>query len=202
MYCVLPCASDVRPTCRSTNRTQTSLSNSLAGWVTGQKDAVPATTSYRSVRQLIGSLNCFQDRSFEMRYDLLDGVSLKYREGYREEQPYTPAPFPHLPHVESYKTGTETRLRPYLFWAALHLASLDEKGRQHTTLVSVMQNINGYAQDLLDLLDKTWLNITLPTFFQPPQEEEKAVLWEKCLRSCEDYFGRDSKEYKMLQRGP
>jgi hypothetical protein len=177
------------------------IENSLAGWVTGKRDAVPAKTSYRSVRQVIGSLNCFLDHSFEMRYDLLDGVSLKYREAYREEQPYTPAPFPHLPHVEGYRTGTETRLRPYLFWAALHLASIDEGGRQHTTLVSVMQNISGYAQDLLDLLDKTWLNIALPTFFQTPQEEEKAAIWEKCLHSCEDYFGRDSKEYKLLQRG-
>ncbi len=177
------------------------IESSLAGWVTGQRDAVPAKTSYRSVRQLIGKLDCFRDHSFEMRYDLLDGVSLKYREGYKEEQPYTPAPFPHLPHVESYKTGTETRLRPYLFWAALHLASVDEEGGHHAVLISITQNINGYAQDLLDLLDKTWLNITLPIFFQPPQEEDKAELWGKCLRSCEDYFGKDSKEYKLLQIG-
>jgi hypothetical protein len=35
------------------------IENSLAGWITGQKDAVPAKTSYRSVRQLIGRLECF-----------------------------------------------------------------------------------------------------------------------------------------------
>ncbi len=41
----------------------------------------------------------------------------------------------------------------------------------------------------------------MPLFFQPPQEEEKVALWEKSLRSCEDYFGKDSKEYKLLQKG-
>ncbi len=115
--------------------------------------------------------------------------------------PYILEPFPQLPNSEDYKTGAETRLRPYLFWAASHLASPDERGHQHTVLISVMQHIDGYAGDFLELLDKTWLNATLPTFFQPPQEEEKMLLWEKCLRSCEDYFGRDSKEYKLLQKG-
>jgi hypothetical protein len=178
------------------------IEESLAGWATGQRNASPAKTSYRSVRQLIGSLECLPNHSFEIRYDLLDGASLKYREGRTEEQPYIPEPFPPLPHVdEGYKTGTETRLRPYLFWAAMHLASRDESGRQHTVLISVTQNISGYAGDFLDLLDKTWAHVTLPLFFQPPQEEEKTELWEKCLRSCEDYFGRDSKEYKLLQKG-
>ncbi|MFL5625478.1 MAG: DEAD/DEAH box helicase, partial [Ktedonobacteraceae bacterium] len=179
------------------------IENSLAGWATGQKDATPAKTSYRSVRQLIGSLACLPDHRFEIRYDLLDGASLKYREeaGKREEQPYIPDPFLPLPNVEGYKTGVETRLRPYLFWAAVHFASQDEGGRQHTVLISLTQNINGFAGDLLELLDKTWLNSKLPIFFQPPQEEEKMRLWEKCLRSCEDYFGRDSKEYKLLRKG-
>jgi len=178
------------------------IENSLAGWVTGQRDATPAKTSYRSVRQLIGSLECFSDHRFEIRYDLLDGASLKYKEdGKKEEQPYIRKPFQALPDVEGYKTGPETRLRPYLFWAALHLASQDVGGRQHTVLISVTQNIKGYAKDFLDLLDKIWLNTKLPIFFQPPQEEEELALWEKCLRSCEDYFGRDSTEYKLLQKG-
>jgi hypothetical protein len=171
------------------------IEKSLTGWVTGQKETLPIRTSYRSVRQLIGSLECLPDHNFEIRYDLLDGASLKYKEvRHRDEQPYIPKPFPPLPHVTGYKTGTETRLRPYLFLAALQLASLNEGGRQHAVLISVMQNINGYAGDLLELLDKTWRNIPLPVFFQLPQEEEKALLWEKCLRSCEDYFGRNSVE--------
>jgi len=180
----------------------TGIEKNLAGWATGQRNASPVKTSYRSVRQLIGRLECLPNHNFEIQYDLLDGASLKYTENSRkEEQPYIPQPFPSLPVVEGYKTGAETRLRPYLFWAALHLASQDEGGHQHTVLISVMQNINGYAGDLLDMLDKNWHNTVLPVFFQPPLEEEKASLWEKCLRSCEDYFGKDSKEYKLLQKG-
>ncbi|HEY4035842.1 MAG TPA: DEAD/DEAH box helicase [Ktedonobacteraceae bacterium] len=178
----------------------TGIEKSLAGWITGQRDASLATTSYRSVRQLIGSLECFPNHSFEIRYDLLDGASLQYREGNKHDQPYIIEPFPFLPNIEGYKAGVEMRLRPYLFWAALHEASQGEGERQHTVLISVTQHINSYARDLLELLDKTWLNITLPTFFQPPQGE-KAALWEKCLCSCEDYFGRYSNEYKLLQKG-
>jgi len=178
------------------------IENSLAGWVTGRKDATPAKTPYRSVRQLIGSLECFPDHTFEIRYDLLDGASLKYKDGSRkEEQAYIRKPFPDLPNVDGYKTGAETHLRPYLFWAALHLASPDERGQQHSVLISVTQNIRGYANDLLDLLETTWANSTLPTFFEPPQDEESLGLWKKCLRSCEDYFGRDSTEYKLLEKG-
>src|SRR5260221_1029529 len=179
----------------------TGIENSLAGWVTGQRDAAPAKTSYRSVRQLIGSLDCSPNRRFEIRYDLLDGASLKYREQRKQEQPYILDPFPPLPDVEGYKTGTETRLRPYLFWAALQLASRDEGGRQHAVLISVTQSINAYAGDFIELLDKTWIKSNLPLFFQLPQEEEKVALWEKSLRSCEDYFGKDSKEHKLLHKG-
>ncbi len=178
------------------------IENSLAEWVTGQKNEAPAKTSYRSVRQLIGRLECYPNREFEIQYDLLDGASLEYREGTTRERPYIPNPFEkNLPNVEGYKTGAELRLRPYLFWAALHLASRDEAGRQHAILISITQSISAYAGDLLDLLENTWANIQLPIFFQPPQDEEKAALWEKCLRSCEDYFGKDSNEYKLLQRG-
>lgn len=178
------------------------IENSLAEWITGQKDAEPAKTPYRSVRQLVGRLECFPDRGFEIQYDLLDGASLEYREGTTRERPYIPNPFKeNLPNVEGYNTGTETRLRPYLFWAALHLASRDEAGHQHAVLISITQSISAYAGDLLDLLENTWADIQLPTFFQPPQDEERAALWEKCLRSCEDYFGKESKEYKLLQKG-
>lgn len=40
-----------------------------------------------------------------------------------------------------------------------------------------------------------------PSFFQEPTEPEKLNIWQKCLRSCEDYFTTESYEYKLLKKG-
>ncbi|PHM05865.1 hypothetical protein [Nostoc sp. 'Peltigera malacea cyanobiont' DB3992] len=98
------------------------------------------------------------------------------------------------------KEGVEKRLRPYLFWAAMHLAAPDEKGQRRAVLISVTQYPGGYAEDFLNIL-KICSQIEIPSFFQEPIEPEKLEIWQKCLRSCEDYFGTKSREYKLLEKG-
>ncbi|MEH2278135.1 MAG: hypothetical protein V7K40_25960 [Nostoc sp.] len=83
----------------------------------------------------------------------------------------------------------------------MHLASPDDKGQQRAVLISITQKIDGYAQDFFDLLNKEWENISKPLFFQPPSEPKKVEIWNKCLRSCEDYFGTKSREYQLLEKG-
>lgn len=83
----------------------------------------------------------------------------------------------------------------------MNLAAPDETGKQRAVLISITQQIGGYAADLLQLLDKEWKEISKPQFFQLPSEPDKARIWEKCLASCEDYFGVDSREYKLLTHG-
>ena len=128
----------------------------LAGWITGDASAVPVAIPYRSTRQLIGRLECLLNRRFEIQYDLLDGASLAFQEGNRNGRPYIPSPFPPHPLADDWESeGPEKRLRPYLFWSALHLASPDEMGRQRAVLISITQSIGGYAADLLMLLEST-----------------------------------------------
>lgn len=173
----------------------------LTEWVTGQPNAEPTESTYHSTRQLIGKLEYLHDRRFIIKYDLLDGANLKYLENKKTEQPYIPDPVPQLPHSEDYGTGPEIQVRPYLFWAAIHMAAQGEGELQHSVLISVTQHINTFAKEFLNLLEKTWANIPLPIFFQPPQDKERAELWENCLLTCADYFGKDSHEYKLLERG-
>jgi hypothetical protein len=187
------------------------MENALARWITGNVNAVPTKTSYRSTRQLIGRLECLPNRGFRIFYDLLDGANfqLQFEQGTQTEAPYILDPFPQYPQAikwEGKKANTsldkpEKRLRPYLFWAAIQLASKDTKGQQRAVLISITQGISGYAEDLLSLLNYDWKAPELPTFFQPPSNEEKLELWEKCLRSCEDYFGKESREYRLLEKG-
>lgn len=174
----------------------------LASWVTQQNDAVPVTTYYRSTRQLIGRLECLPNRRFEIRYDLLDGASLRFLDTGEDITPFIPRPFaphPTAPFLED--GGPELQLRPYLFWAAMNLAKPDENDEQHSVLISVMQKPSGYAAGLLRLLESEWSDEELPTFFRYPTDPEKIELWRKCLDSCRDYFGAESLEYKLLERG-
>jgi len=178
------------------------MENTLANWVASQVGATPARTSYRSTRQLIGRLECLPNGRFEVRYDLLDGAGLQFEGGGQSNTPYIPNPFPRHPPAPKWEAGgPEKRFRPYLLWAAMHLAAPDEKGYQHAVLISVTQAIGGYAGDFLELLDSTWAEEEKPPFFQRPTEPEREELWRKCLRSCKDYFGSESREYRLLQKG-
>ena len=177
--------------------------SALANWIENSTNASPAKTNYRSTRQLIGSLECLPGRGFRINYDLLDGRGLGFQEGGQADTPFIPRPFPTYPPAGKLETEKSPgkRLRPHLFWAAMHLASPDDKGQQRAVMISITQKIDGYAQDFLDLLNKEWENISKPLFFQPPSEPKKVEIWNKCLRSCEDYFSTNSREYKLLVKG-
>lgn len=176
--------------------------NALAGWVTGQSSAIAVNLQYRSTRQLIGRLECLPNRGFQIYYDLLDGASLQFEEGGQADKPYVLKPFPQYPSAVAWEVeGPEKRLRPYLFWAAMHLAAPDDKEQQRAVLISIAQGIDGYAKDFLQLLDSTWANAEKPVFFRQPTDPRKLEAWEQCLGSCEDYFGTESREYQLLRRG-
>lgn len=175
---------------------------SLAEWITSERDSEAIKTSYRSTRQLIGRLECMNNRGYQIRYDLLDGQELKFNEGGRDNIPYIPSPFPPCPPAEAWETpksGLEVRIRPHVLWAAANLAASDTEGG--AVLISITQNIDWYTKDFWELLSETWAHIELPPYFSPPVEAGKKKLWERCLGSCEDYFGVQSLEYKLLNKG-
>ncbi|WP_414619103.1 DEAD/DEAH box helicase [Calothrix sp. CCY 0018] len=189
----------------------------LASWVQNQSNASPAKTDYRSTRQLIGRLECLPGGRFEIVYDLLDGRRLEFQETGQAGTPFIPNPFPPFPLAPKWQQkGPEKRLRPYLFWAAMHLAASDEKGQKRAVLISVPQQIDGYAEDFLEFLNLTFpqvkqlslfeetvqlSEVEKPLFFQVPTQEKKLQIWQKCLLSCKDYFGINSREYKLLEKG-
>lgn len=180
-----------------------SAENALARWITHQDNATPIKTFYKSTRQLIGRLECLPGRRFEIRYDLLDNSSLEFSGTERENSPYIPSPFPSYPSATSFEQKKfTTRVRPYVFWAAMHLAVPDERGQQRSVLISISQGISGYARDFLQLLNTTWSNASQrPAFFTEPSDGKKQELWQRCLQSCEDYYTRNSREYQLLTKG-
>ena len=178
------------------------MEGTLAKWITGDESATPARTLYRSTRQLIGRLQCKTGRAFDIRYDLLDRASLRFDNPGEADTPFIPQPFPPYPLAASFESaGPEKWLRPYLFWAAMQLVAPVKGGQLHAVLVSIPQQIGGYAQDLLDLLDDHWAGVEVPVIFQQPTDPRKLDMWLRCLLACEDYFGSSSREYRLLQKG-
>ncbi|MEG4529741.1 DEAD/DEAH box helicase [Microcoleus sp. D2_18a_D3] len=175
----------------------------LARWISHQDDATPIKTFYKSARQLIGRLECLPRRRFEIRYDLLDNAPLQFSDMENSDSPYVPNPFPaHPPSPNFEGKNFTTAVRPYVLWAAIHLAAPDDREQQRAVLISISQNISDYAKDFLKLLDVTWINIPqIPQFFQVPSDERKRAIWQKCLESCEDYYTTDSREYRLLTKG-
>jgi hypothetical protein len=159
-------------------------------------------TNYRSTRQLIGRLECRSNRSFSIHYDLLDGASLQFGGQGGADTPFIPQPFPpHPPAPDWEGKGPEVRLRPALLWAALHLAAPDDNGDRHGVLISITQKIADYTEAFLRLLTETWTAVELPSYFARPHDAEQLRLWERCMLASEDYFGRDSTEYRLLEKG-
>lgn len=174
----------------------------IAQWITGDPETSPSESSYHSTRKLVGRLECNEERSYRIEVDMLEGNYVALADGESEDRPYIPNPVPPCPEAGDLdESGSESGLRPMTFWAAMHLASPDKSGQRHSVLIAVPQHMETYSKQLLLLIEKVWANEDLPAFFGPPADERRSVLWDKCLLSCEDYFGKESTEYRLLRRG-
>jgi superfamily II DNA/RNA helicase len=173
----------------------------LSAWITGTDGRHAIAPDYRSTRQLFGKLLCFKNGATRIEYDVLDGQRLLVDD--QDSAPYIPDPFPpHPPVTRTFEAGDsiEKRMRAHLLWAAMHFAQPSD-GKRHSVLVSVTEHPEYYAKTFLELLTDDWADIVLPEFFALPEEGRKQALLARCLASCTDYFGPDSREHRLLERG-
>ncbi len=169
----------------------------LSRWVTGTHDIAPATSSYRSTRQMLGRLEVSATGQYSICYDLMDGRSLKFDDERRADTPYVRNPFPLLPGGVNNDMGPEARMRAPTLWAALQLAAKRSDGSTPAVLISLTQNIEVFSANCADLMD-SWQDITLPNYWAVEEDNE---LWDRCLASAADYFTEQSVEYRLLCRG-
>ncbi|MDP2158795.1 MAG: DEAD/DEAH box helicase, partial [Nitrospirota bacterium] len=172
-------------------------SAALARWITSSPDASPTTSSYRSTRQMLGRLEVTASGQYAIRYDLMDGRSLKFEDEHRTDTPFVVRPFPSLPGGIEANAGPEVRMRAPTLWAALQLAAERPDGTRPSVLVSLTQSIEAFSATCADLMD-TWPENTLPNYRAVSEVND---LWVRCLASAADYFSVDSIEYRLLKRG-
>ncbi len=177
----------------------------LAQWVAGKKETKAISTQYRSTRQLVGRLECRNDGSTRIIYDLLDGHVLHIQGAEDEDRPYVPNPFPKHPPVSkaiATSASDEVKMRAHLLWAAIHLASRkDDSDNFHPVLISVTANPGYFAKTFIELLENDWINSKLPCFFLKPVNPLNEKIYKDCLATCADYFGKKSREYRLLKHG-
>jgi hypothetical protein len=169
----------------------------LARWITGTPDALPITSSYRSTRQMLGRLEVSVAGQYAIRYDLMDGRSLKFDDERRAETPFVPNPFPQLPGGIDVDAGPEVRMRAPTLWAALQLAAERLDGSKPSVLISLTQSVEAFSATCADLME-SWADNMLPKYRAVDEADD---LWARCLASAADYFTVGSVEYRLLRRG-
>jgi len=169
----------------------------IARWAEGNIRAIPVTSTRRSTRQLVGRLHIDADRQFRISYDRLDGEPMQFSAN-RDDTPYIPFPIAQCPDYPKWN-GPDTCLRAPLLWAAMHFGAA-----QRPTLIAIPQRIEDWADAFLELLDSSWA-AALPAsaLYIPPTDADgdRFESLQSCLEACEDYFGRQSLEYRLLERG-
>jgi hypothetical protein len=150
----------------------------------------------------VGRLLCRPSGGFEIQLDLLDGNPLRFDSGQASRQtPFVYDPVPPLPQNlfnASDFGGPEKRLRPYFFWAGLHISAAVQ-GHRSSVLLFVPSQIEGYANDFLHLLE-AWRD-KLPDYFEAPSTGSARKLWEDALATIDDYFGEGSYQARLARRG-
>ncbi|UVT18402.1 MAG: DEAD/DEAH box helicase [Nitrospira sp.] len=169
----------------------------LARWISNSPHAVPTTSSYRSTRQMLGRLEVSAGGQYTIRYDLMDGRSLKFDDERPDDTPFVRSPFPPLPGGINGEEGPEVRMRAPTLWAALQLAAERQDGSKPSVLISLTQNVEAFSATCADLMDR-WSENELPNY---RALDETNDLWVRCLASAEDYFTVQSIEYRLLRRG-
>jgi len=171
----------------------------IASWLSSDDDGSPISSTYRSTRQMLGRLEVSAGGQFDIRYDLMDGRTLEFQDERADDRPYIPRPFPPVPNGVDKSLGVEKSLRGATLWAALHLAAQRPDGTRPTVMISLTQFVSAFAESCADLIE-AWIEdkVALPNYWDVASDDPH---WQSCLAAAEDYFTRESFEYRLLIRG-
>lgn len=169
----------------------------IAQWI-GGPESKPVSSKSRATRQMIGRLEFKQNGDFRITHAFKDGKPLAFNEGANSNvKPYVDKPFQSLPNGVS-DEGPTVRMRAPTLWAAINLASEQPDGKRPTVLISITQNIKDFAQGCYEAL-LSWTDFKLPNY--QTGDTESIAIRTQCLKIIEDYLGKDSLEYGLLELG-
>ncbi len=168
----------------------------IAKWVSRNKDETAISSNLMTTRQLFGAFICRKDGSFEIRMDVLNSQKLSLSG--KSTDAYIPHPFPSMPKLKGRHNDPNQYASCCSLWGAIHLSLSGKR-----SLISINQRINATLKLYKELFEKinNWSS-ACPSFFDAPEEDTtEYLLFEECLKICEDYCGSDSLEYYFLSHG-
>jgi hypothetical protein len=146
---------------------------------------------------MLGRLEVSETGQSTIRYDLMDGRSLKFADTTRADTPFVSDPFTPSPAGLDGDDGPELKMRAPTLWAALNLAARRPDGATPSVLISLTQNASSFAETCANLMD-AWQDRPLPDYRSLETGDDS---WARCLAAAADYFTTDSVEYRLLARG-
>lgn len=165
----------------------------VARWIEGHTDAEPIGTTYRSTRQIIGTLSALPGSAGEISVDMMNG-SLLYVRG-RDAPVFIPLRTPPMPPLPAAMRNSVYRYNELnVLWTALHLAQSDRR-----ILVSVAQEPEQTMRWFKEALDLS--NWTDAYRFGPITDPTDLGRFEEARATCVDYCGEDSYEVALLDWG-
>ncbi len=170
----------------------------IASWLATNGRDGQISSTYRSTRQMLGRLEVTSGGQFDIRYDLMDGRTLEFEDERTDDTPYVPRPFPPVPGGVNKDLGPEKSMRAPTLWAALQLAAERPDGSKPTVMISLTQSVSSFAETCAELMDAWAENQNLPNYWAVDNDDPQ---WQRCLAAAEDYFTRESFEYRLLARG-
>ncbi|MCB1464555.1 MAG: DEAD/DEAH box helicase [Nitratireductor sp.] len=165
--------------------------NPVARWIESDDEAEPVGSYYRSTRQALGVLEVSAG-SPRIELDRLNDQPLTVRGVGSIYIPLRISPMPQP--ASTIRNSLNHFTQNTILWTALHLSDDDRR-----ILISISQapeRTMGWYADAFDL--PGWEDI--PSF-APPEDGREAELFAEARSVCLDYCGKESFEYRLLDRG-
>ena len=165
----------------------------VARWIEGEAAAEPIGASYRSTRQLIGTLAATPSSAGQMSLDMMNGAMLYVRG--RGDPIYIPLRTPAMPQLPASMRNSIYRFNELnVLWTALHLVEGDRR-----VLISVAQQPEQTMRWFKEALElPEWADACR---FEPPTEPAARARFDETRATCVDYCGDDAYEVSLLDCG-
>ena len=186
----------------------------LSQFISSKDEAIKS--KLKSTRQTFGKLRYYfnkkndsKNRGYQAQYSMIDNKYLKLDKSYNKyECPIVENPiskFPYSLNTSDYNEEDALKLKKALYWAALNFASQKTNNRNKTVLISVIsrkEQFNPYSNNFIKFIENLEKDpdVDIPVYFAMPNAKS-IVLYKEAQAICEDYFGKESVEYKLLQKG-
>lgn len=165
----------------------------VAQWIEGVPNAEPIGTSYRSTRQIVGTLVATPGNAGQITIDAMNGAMLYVRG--RGDRVYIPLRTPAMPQLPASMRNSIYRYNELnVLWTAMHL--IDGERRVLISVAQQPEQTMKWFKEALEL--PQWDDLIR---FELPADPVARASFDEARATCVDYCGEDAYEVALLDFG-